>query len=396
MMCSEAGYTGAIIIIIIRVQAEKTQAFGMSNARQVMYLLTHLPVHLLCCLVVGCREAVFDVLVSDIAAAAAGSSDNDEEDSLAYCAQLDATQLAALLFERGAAEGVRARNRQVLYSISKELERAACKRRKLAAAAAAADVEQQQQPASEQKSKKKKKLEAEQQQQEQQQHEVAKEQQHEAPSTHKKKKKKQAQQDPVQELQLQPEQQPAANGVTPKSSKKQKKEKQLEQQQQLQNGHTTPSTPVAAAAAATPQPSSSKKKRKHGEATPAAAAAVTPQPAAAAARMSGAGGHSTSKKGVVIDLKKNIYFAHGAPVPPAGLRSPPNTKPKGSALKKGGGSVLGRLSRHGGSPHAPATAPAKQQQASRLPQQQQQLQPGSARKAVTPNSVPRVKASAFF
>ncbi|KAF6261228.1 hypothetical protein COO60DRAFT_1636973 [Scenedesmus sp. NREL 46B-D3] len=136
-----------------------------------------------------------------------------------------------------------------------------------------------------------------------------------------------------------------------------------------------PSTPVAAAAAAAAttlqpaaSPSSSKKKRKQGQATPVAA--VTPQPAAAAAaKTPGAGGCSTAKKGVVIDLKKNIYFAHGAPVPPADMRSPPNTKPKGSALKQGGGSVLSRMGRSGGSPHAPATAPAKQQQGSRVPQQ---------------------------
>uniref|UniRef100_A0A383VAX4 Uncharacterized protein n=1 Tax=Tetradesmus obliquus TaxID=3088 RepID=A0A383VAX4_TETOB len=360
------------------------------------------------------KEAVFDVLVSDITAAAAAAgagndsdSDDEEQDSLAYCAQLDAAQLAALLFERGAAEGVRSRNRQVLYSISKELERAAGKRRKLAAAAAVADEEQQQQqqqPASEKKKKKRQQQDAEQQQQ---QLEVEQEQQHQTLSSKKKKKKQeqQEQQQPLQELQLQQEQQqqqqPPANGVTPKSKKKHK-----QQQEPLQNGQATVSTPVAAAAAAateTPQPaakpSSSKKKRKHGEATPAAADVMTPPPAAAAAAKTpgGAGLLSTAKKGVVIDLKKNIYFAHGAPVPPADLRSPPATKPKGSALKKSGGSVLGKLgssSRSGGSPHAPATAPAKQQQGSRLPQQQQQ--PGSARKAVTPNSVPRVKASAFF
>ncbi|KAF6261227.1 nucleolar protein,Nop52-domain-containing protein [Scenedesmus sp. NREL 46B-D3] len=132
------------------------------------------------------KEAVFDVLVCDITAAAAGG-DVDEEQSLAYCAGRDAAQLAALLFERGASEGVRARNRQVLYSISNELERAAGKRRKLAAAAADA---------------------AEQQQQQQQQYEPDQEQQQDAPSTKKKKKKKKQvqQEQPLQEVQPQQEQ----------------------------------------------------------------------------------------------------------------------------------------------------------------------------------------------
>eukprot|EP00775_Hariotina_reticulata_P013453 gene13453-13579_t len=87
----------------------------------------------------------------------------------------------------------------------------------------------------------------------------------------------------------------------------------------------------------------------------------------------------------------NVYFAHGAPVPAPDIRTPPRAKPKGSALK----SSSSRLGAAGN-----ASAPAKQA-ISRLPTFDSAAGwpgtgPSGARRAVTPNSVPRVRAATFF
>lgn len=37
---------------------------------------------------------------------------------------------------------------------------------------------------------------------------------------------------------------------------------------------------------------------------------------------------------VKFQMKNNLYFEKGGPVPPAEVRTPPTAKPKGSALKK--------------------------------------------------------------
>ncbi|KAK9916211.1 hypothetical protein WJX75_000105 [Coccomyxa subellipsoidea] len=50
----------------------------------------------------------------------------------------------------------------------------------------------------------------------------------------------------------------------------------------------------------------------------------------AAARLT----ESQRKKQVKFQMKNNLYFEKGGPVPPAEVRTPPTAKPKGSALKK--------------------------------------------------------------
>lgn len=60
---------------------------------------------------------------------------------------------------------------------------------------------------------------------------------------------------------------------------------------------------------------------------------------------------SPSKKNVRIDLRQNLYHEFGAPVPDVDIRTPPNAKPKGGALK-----VTASPFRLGGSPMATTKA----------------------------------------
>lgn len=339
---------------------------------------------MLCCAVQCChnRESVFEALVQDVAAAAAAaatvndSSDDDEEEEdvsdlsvWAYCAALDPAGYAALLFDRGAQQGVRSRNREALYGISKDLERVAGKRRKAggggaapaaaggAAGAGAAAGKQQLQH-------KQSKQERQQQQQGEQEH-----------SAHKKHKQQAAGKPPQQQAQAEPV---AANGhvAKPPSAKKHKR-----QQQEAE---------VAAAdsAAGTPGSNSGHKSSKQQKQQAAAAAAagagsVDGTPAAAArgranstaAAAAAAASASAAKRGVKIDLKKNLYFEHGAPPPAADIRTPPKAKPKGSALK---------------------TAAVKLDERGRPASDGQQQRQGARRKLVTPSSVPRLRAAEFF
>jgi ribosomal RNA-processing protein 1 len=291
-------------------------------------------------------------LVQDLTAASASaagggndSSSDDEDDATTwtYCTQQDTASYAALLFDRGAQQGVKARNREALYSISKDLERVAGKRRKAAADAAAVPLGKQTQ------------------QKEQQQ------QQLEQLGRQAKKHKQPAKQQQGQ--QVEPTEVVANGDAEPPSGKKQRKQAQLQQQQQQQ---AEQAAAAAAAAAATPGTVGKRKKQKK-QAADAKHAALS-----AAAGVAN-GSASPGKRGVKIDLKKNLYFEHGAPPPAADVRTPPKAKPKGSALK----SAVKLDS--SGRPTVPATAPAGGQQ-----------QQGARRKLVTPSSVPRLRAAEFF
>ncbi|BDA40606.1 probable ribosomal RNA processing protein 1 homolog B at N-terminal half [Coccomyxa sp. Obi] len=70
-----------------------------------------------------------------------------------------------------------------------------------------------------------------------------------------------------------------------------------------------------------------------GVATPVAAGreALTSALASAAAEQVT---QSQLKKQVKFSMKNNLYFEKGGPIPPAEVRTPPTAKPKGSALKK--------------------------------------------------------------
>lgn len=325
------------------------------------------------------RESVFDELASDIlsasAAAGASSSNADEGDHAEqhiYCQQLDVEQLAALLFERGAADDVKARNRQLLYTISKELEKAPGRHKKRAAAAANGDSSDQHQQAK-QKKQKVRHLTLQQQNDngqvdmQQEQHLQQAVLDTSAPGKRTKKHKH----PPAAHVQGFLQQHADVSGVTPSGSQTQA----IAQQRQRQVEVLTDGTSPAAAADVTPQAAtdsaakSSKKRRK--SATAAAPSGQTEaKPAATADYPDG------SRRGVVINLQKNVYFAHGAPVPPEAVRTPPPAKPKGSALKASSQTVPVRKL----SSRLDAVAGAQERR----------------HKPVTPNSVPRVKAAAFF
>lgn len=66
-----------------------------------------------------------------------------ESEECKYLGNLDAAQLANLLFEAGAAEGVPGKNRQALYDLSAALEKAQRKRMRREEERAAADGEGQ-------------------------------------------------------------------------------------------------------------------------------------------------------------------------------------------------------------------------------------------------------------
>jgi hypothetical protein len=310
---------------------------------------------------------VFDALVQDLAAAAAAaegggssSSDSDEDEAdmgdWAYCLELllDMGGFASLLFDRGAEVGVRARNREVLYALSKDLERLAGKRRKAeaAAAAAAGGAAGGRDAGVSARSAEKQRAQHTPKHQEQQLQGQGK------------KAKKQAQ--GVQQQQT--PQAIVANGHAEPGSAAAKHTKKQVQQQQQQEEEAGPVAP-----AVTPGSSHKKQtKQKHAgdkqQATPQSPPAAAGTASAAAGRH-GAAAASAAKRGVKINLQQNLYFEHGAPPPAADVRTPPRSKPKGSALKS-----AAKLDSSGRPTSASATA----------------------RRKITPSSVPRLKASEFF
>jgi ribosomal RNA-processing protein 1 len=106
---------------------------------------------------------------------------------------------------------------------------------------------------------------------------------------------------------------------------------------------------------------------------------------------------STGKKrGVVINERKNLYFAYGAPPPEADVRTPPRAQPKGSALKKGN-----ELGPNAGSSSVPVKGARSRLgtgglAAAAVGGQRQHGGFGGQQKAVTPNTIPRAKAANFF
>uniref|UniRef100_A0A7S3R445 Uncharacterized protein n=1 Tax=Dunaliella tertiolecta TaxID=3047 RepID=A0A7S3R445_DUNTE len=167
--------------------------------------------------------------------------------------------------------------------------------------------------------------------------------------------------------------------TTPMPSPGVGKRTRMEQQQQSQGARSTPQGNGAAAAEPKgPEKSSSGKKRR----------------AAAAA-----GGPATSaRKAVRINLRNNLYFEHGGPIPDPMIRTPPTARSKGSILKRAQESLAAM-----GIPSTPKSAPAKLQKQQQLQAARQQQQPGSGGKHkqpksahVTPIKSPRAKAELFF
>lgn len=197
------------------------------------------------------------------------------------------------------------------------------------------------------------------------------------------------QQRPEQQQQGQEQQQQEA--ATPSGMKGKGKEKggkgegqQLTLKQQAAGGHEDDAR-VPQPTFHTPQPQQQRRKRK-GEQRQAGASAG----ADASLHASGAQSVPAKKRGVVINLKKNIYHKHGAPPPAPDIRTPPSAKPKGSALKTRGSQ--------------PATAGLFDRSISRLGAGEARAVPGSAPPKVggnaggrvTPGRVARPKAAAFF
>ncbi|KAF5830018.1 hypothetical protein DUNSADRAFT_15162 [Dunaliella salina] len=164
---------------------------------------------------------------------------------------------------------------------------------------------------------------------------------------------------------------------SPGVGKRTRMQQQQQQQQQSQGAASTPQG--VGAPALEPQgaeKSSSGKKRR---------AAVA------------AGGPTTSaRKAVRINLRNNLVFKHGDPIPDPMIRTPPTARSKGSILKRAQESLAAM-----GIPSSPKSAPAKLQKQQQLQARQQQS--GSIGKNkqhksayVTPIKSPRAKAELFF
>eukprot|EP00198_Chlamydomonas_reinhardtii_P000161 XP_001689496.1 predicted protein [Chlamydomonas reinhardtii] len=363
-------------------------------------------------------EGLFDSLLAELAA---------PTDDSPYLSQLDVAALAAALFEMGAEQRTRARNRQVLYDLSSSLERLQRKRQRVdtgaeagpsskgaaapagkmnkkqqraaAAAEAARAAEEEAAAAAKEahhanggaaaggKKGKQHKVPLDavalhelhehqhHEQEEAEKHTHALEQQHKkaavTPATGKKAGGKKGGRGDVATEEDGEQAAPASAALTPagKSSKAQAKEPTTGQKMALRS--------VVAGVGKQAEPASAAKSKKKGAKEQAAedgeglAAAVTPAasagktsalgkrgapgsnastPAAngaaeqttpAAAGPSSANGKAQAgattakKKGVVINLKKNLYFEHGGPVPDPDIRTPPPLRAKGGILKKG-------------------------------------------------------------
>lgn len=233
----------------------------------------------------------------------------------------------------GARPDTRARNRVVLYELSAQLEKAAAKRQRRQGE----QPEQEQRPPSS-TAQRRKGADAEAQQQAQQQ---ADQQQAPAPAPASGKKGKKRRQQ---------EEGGVAEAATPLQERQ-------EQRQQQAAAAAPDSQASPAAAPALPPPSSSKKKAgKKSRLAPADVAAAAQAEdheavsareqellAAAVAAVTGGGASgfgtpiasaSAKKKAVRFSLKRNLVNVIGQPPKPAEVRTPPTSKPKGSALKK--------------------------------------------------------------
>ncbi|GLI61545.1 hypothetical protein VaNZ11_003936 [Volvox africanus] len=95
-----------------------------------------------------------------------------------------------------------------------------------------------------------------------------------------------------------------------------------------------------------------------------------------------AGATTTAKKGrVVINLKKNLYFEHGGPVPDPDVRTPPPARAKGGILKKTARSCPPKLA---------------SLNASTLTAKQRQQKPATPTARVLPKQARRASAALFF
>ncbi|KAG2444481.1 hypothetical protein HXX76_001231 [Chlamydomonas incerta] len=354
-------------------------------------------------------EGLFDSLLAELAA---------PTDDSRYLAQLDVAALAAALFEMGAEQSTRARNRQVLYDLSNSLERLQRKRQrvdtgaeagpssKAAAGAAAAAA-----PAGKMTKKQQRAAaaaEAARAAEEEAHHAngVAaagggkKGKQHKVPldavALHELHEHQHHEQEEAAKHAHEHEQQHKKAAATPATGKKAGGKKGgrgevagEEDGEQVASGSAAP-TPVGKGGKAQireptsgqkaalravlagmgngAEPASAAKSNKKGAKAAAAraaedgegpAAAVTPAAAAgktsalgkrgapgsntatpaangaAEQKTPAAGATTAKKKGVVINLKKNLYFEHGGPVPEPDIRTPPPLRAKGGILKKG-------------------------------------------------------------
>ncbi len=244
----------------------------------------------------------------------------------------------------GAAEGVRAANRELLYDASKAIEAAVAER---AAAAAEAGGKSKQRPAAAAPAP--------------------------APAPTAAAKPAAA---------VKPAAAAAAAAAEPPAAKP-KKRKASDAAAAKGNGHAPSPAPPAAAAAEPDQPSSKKKQKKARKAAAVAALAAaaaaapderTPEPEAAAA--------AGRPKSVRFSLRRNIVNTIGNAPVPADVRTPPSSRPKGSALKKAApgdaGPTATRLARRLAA--AAGAGPSKL----------------GGRGVPSPYSVPRPRAAEFF
>ncbi|KAG2493648.1 hypothetical protein HYH03_008165 [Edaphochlamys debaryana] len=111
----------------------------------------------------------------------------------------------------------------------------------------------------------------------------------------------------------------------------------------------------------------------------AAAGKKTPQPAAGGAGARTPRATTGKKPRVVINLKNNLYFEHGGPVPDPDIRTPPPARAKGGILKKSAQTCPPKVAGARGGKANSATSAQKPQSARQ--QAQQRVLPKQARRA---------------
>ncbi|KAI3435489.1 hypothetical protein D9Q98_001555 [Chlorella vulgaris] len=298
-------------------------------------------------LVVRLRQSLFDPMVEEV------RLDRDA----AALEQLDAAALATHLFDLGAQEGVRARNREALYAVSAALDKAAAQRRPTRPVRQ--EPEWDPLPPPPRKARISRKLTRKRQADRKQQ----KQQQAAGPGD--------VTLQLAAPLQLQPPagapaSQLEAGPASPPSEKKRKRRHgSTEQQAPAEPAQAADSAPLppqsngtaAAAAGAAGQVEPPEVRwRSHTlqELLAGAVAAVEARRAAAAQAKQDEGtpGGGSDRSGrkknrVRFSLRRNLVNVIGAEPKPADVRTPPSAKPKGSALK--------RMSAFG----APASAPER-------------------------------------
>jgi ribosomal RNA-processing protein 1 len=221
---------------------------------------------------------------------------------------LDAKGLAQRLFELGAADTARARNRAALYGCSERLERAALRQARLREAAAEAVAAvgggaaaggggggPNGAGAAAKKAKKKRGEEEEEEQEEEHEEDAGKRQKKDQQSG-------------------------GGGGGGSVSPKKQ------QQRHQHRHGKAEADDAPAAQEEQEEEPLSPRKRVKQQQQEKQQGAPLSPQTPAGASK--------PKKKRVSISLRDNVFFDFGGPVPPRDVVTPPAARPRGSALKR--------------------------------------------------------------